>query len=107
MRQHDVLVFPSLFEGFGLVIGEALSQGLPVITTANTGGPDILRDGQDGFIVPIRDSEAIAQRLLQLHEDRQLLKQMSDSARQRAAQLHWQSYKDGTIAAVRDKLGGA
>jgi alpha-maltose-1-phosphate synthase len=104
MRQHDVLVFPSLFEGFGLVIGEALSQGLPVITTANTGGPDILRDGQDGFIVPIRDSEAIAQRLLQLHQDRQLLKHMSDSARERAAQLHWQSYQDGTIAAVQEAL---
>src|ERR1700733_7060702 len=77
MRLHDVFVFPSLFEGLALVTGEAISQGLPVITTPNSGGTDILRDGVDGFIVPIRDSEAITERLMQLHEDRALLKQMS------------------------------
>jgi glycosyltransferase involved in cell wall biosynthesis len=42
MQRHDVLVFPSLFEGFGLVIVEAMSQGLPVITTSHTAGPDII-----------------------------------------------------------------
>jgi glycosyltransferase involved in cell wall biosynthesis len=104
MRRHDVLVFPSLFEGFGLVIGEAMSRGLPVITTAHTGGPDILRDGQDGFIVPIRDPEAIAARLLELHRDRELLRMMSESARELAGQLSWQSYQDGTVDAVREAL---
>jgi glycosyltransferase involved in cell wall biosynthesis len=43
MREHDVFVFPSLFEGFGLVITEAMSQGVPVITTDRTAGPDIIR----------------------------------------------------------------
>ncbi|WP_263359459.1 glycosyltransferase family 4 protein [Acidicapsa ligni] len=107
MRQHDVFVFPSLFEGFGLVIGEALSQGLPVITTPNTGGPDILRDQQDGFIVPIRDPEAISARLLQLHQDRDLLHHMSESALQRAAELTWQGYKDRTVDAVRVAISGS
>jgi alpha-maltose-1-phosphate synthase len=104
MRQHDVFVFPSLFEGLALVTGEAISQGLPVITTPNSGGTDILRDGVDGFIVPIRDPEAITQRLLELHGDRVLLKQMSDSARERAAQLDWQGYKGRTVTAVREAL---
>ena len=63
MRTNDVFVFPSLFEGFGLVILEALAQGLPVITTANTGGPDIISDGVDGFIVPLRSAFAIAEKL--------------------------------------------
>jgi glycosyltransferase involved in cell wall biosynthesis len=107
MQQHDVFVFPSLFEGFGLVIGEALSQGLPVITTSHTGGPDILREGRDGFIVPIRDAEAIAARLLQLHDDRELLREMSENARARAGELSWQGYRDGTVAAVRAALGVA
>ena len=98
-------VFPSLFEGLALVTGEAISQGLPVITTPNSGGTDILRDGVDGFIVPIRDPEAITQRLLELHEDRALLKQMSDSARERAAQLDWRGCKDRTVEAVRTALG--
>ena len=104
MGRNDVLVFPSLFEGFGLVIGEALSRGVPVITTPHTGGPELLRDGQDGFIVPIRDSEAIAARLLQLHDDRELLRTMSESARARAGQLSWQGYRDGTSAAVREAI---
>jgi len=105
MREHDVLVFPSLFEGFGLVIGEALSQGLPVITTPHTGGPDILREGQDGFIVPIRDAEAISARLLELHQDREKLKAMSDSAREHAGQLAWDGYKTRIANAVRDAIG--
>jgi glycosyltransferase involved in cell wall biosynthesis len=105
MRRNDVFVFPSLFEGLALVTGEAISQGLPVITTPNSGGTDILRDGFDGFIVPIRDAEAITERLLQLHGDRALLQQMSDSALQRAGQIHWQGYKERTVAAVREALG--
>jgi len=42
MRKNDVLIFPSLFEGFGLVITEAMSQGTPVITTERTAGPDLI-----------------------------------------------------------------
>jgi starch synthase len=104
MRQHDVFVFPSLFEGMALVTGEALSQGLPVITTPNSGGADILRDGVDGWIVPIRDPEAITARLMQLHDDRALLKQMSDSAREQAEQLSWQGYEERTVKLVREIL---
>ncbi len=104
MRSHDVFVFPSLFEGLALVLGEAVSQGLPVITTPNSGGTDILRDSRDGFIVPIRDSEAIAHRLMQLHEDRELLLRMSNSAREQAAHLHWQGYQDRTVANIQQAL---
>ena len=56
MREHDVFVFPSLFEGFGLVITEAMSQGVPVITTDRTAGPDIIKDEEDGWIVPAGSS---------------------------------------------------
>lgn len=106
MRNHDVFVFPSLFEGFGLVIGEALSQGLPVITTPHTGGPDILRDGEDSFIVPIRDADAIAARLTDLHEDRERLKRMSDAALAQAQTLTWAGYQRRIVEAVRGVLAG-
>ncbi len=105
MHRHDVFVFPSLFEGLALVQGEALSQGLPVITTPNSGGADILRDGIDGCIVPIRDADAITERLLAFHADRTLLQQMSESAREGAAQLDWSASKARTVAAVKDALG--
>ncbi len=104
MSRHDVFVFPSLFEGLALVQGEALSQGLPVITTPNSGGADILRDGVDGYIVPIRDSDAIAERLLAFCDDRAILQQMSEAARERAVQLDWQASKTRTVDAVKEAL---
>jgi len=104
MSRHDVFVFPSLFEGLALVQGEALSQGLPVITTPNSGGADILRDCIDGYIVPIRDPDAIAARLLAFHEDRTLLQQMSESARGRAAQLNWKASKARTVDSVKEAV---
>lgn len=105
MSQHDVLVFPSLFEGFGLVILEALSRGLPVITTSNTGGPDVLREGMDGFIVPIRSGAAIASCLQKLVDDRDLLEQMSRSALQRAAMLSWSNFEDLLYQSVCNEIG--
>lgn len=51
MRANDVLLFPSLFEGFGLVITEAMSQGTPVITTNRTAGPDLIISEENGWLV--------------------------------------------------------
>lgn len=98
MRRHDVLVFPSLFEGFGLVILEALSQGLPVITTPHTAGPDVLTDGKDGFIVPIRSAGAIAEKLELLVRDRGRLEAMRHAARGAAARFTWEAYGKAVLA---------
>ena len=104
MSRHDVFVFPSLFEGFGLVITEALPQGLPVITTPHTCGPDILTNGEDGFIVPIRDSQSIAEKLEELHRDRTLLASMSAAARQTAERNTWSQYRTRLTEAVRSTI---
>jgi glycosyltransferase involved in cell wall biosynthesis len=104
MRDHDVLVFPSLFEGFGLVILEAMAQGTVVITTPNTAAPDLFEDGHGGFIVPIRSSEAIAARLTQLAEDRDLLAAMSHQAQQVAAACTWERYRSGVLSAIAESL---
>ena len=104
MRRHDVFVFPSLFEGLALVQGEAISQGLPVITTPNSGGEDILRDGVDSFVVPVRSPAAIAEKLLLLAADRARLKQMSDAALERARELTWAAYQQRVVAAVRETI---
>jgi glycosyltransferase involved in cell wall biosynthesis len=93
MRRHDVLVLPSLFEGFGLVLVEALSQGLPIIATNHTGAPDVIQDGKEGFIVPIRSAEAIQSALEALIRDRALLRDMQMAAAQTAQQLSWRSYR--------------
>jgi alpha-maltose-1-phosphate synthase len=104
MREHDVLVFPSLFEGFGLVILEAMAQGTVVIATPHTAAPDLIEDGRDGFIVPIRSSGAIATRLTALAEDRDLLAQMSEAARQKAAKCTWDEYRSRIVESVKSSL---
>lgn len=59
MRTHDVLVFPSLFEGFGLVITEAMSQGMPVITTERTCGADLIRTGYNGWLTEAGNTDML------------------------------------------------
>ena len=102
MRRHDVFVFPSLFEGFGLVILEAMSQGVPVITTPHTAGPDLIEEGRSGFIVPIRSAPAIADRLHLLAGDRALLAAMKRAAWAAAAALKWSDYRTRLAALVAE-----
>lgn len=104
MHRHDVFVFPSLFDGFGLVLLEAMSQGLPVITTAHSAGPDIITDGKEGFIVPIRSPEAIAEKLQLLHDDRDRLHQMGTCALRRAREFSWTNYEKQLVAMLRASL---
>lgn len=94
MAASDVFVFPSLFEGFGLVLLEAMAMGLPIIATPHTAAPDLIDDGIQGFIVPIRDSGAIAERLTLLHEDPDLLKRMSQAALEHSRQFTWERYRN-------------
>jgi glycosyltransferase involved in cell wall biosynthesis len=63
MHNSDVFVLPSLAEGFGHVILEAMSCGLPAVATPHSCAPDVIKDGATGFIVPIRNAEALAERI--------------------------------------------
>jgi glycosyltransferase involved in cell wall biosynthesis len=92
-QQADVFVLPSLIEGMPLVVLEAMACGVPVITTTHGPG-DIVRDGVDGFFVPIRDPEAIAQRLEQLYLDPGLRLQLGQNARAQALRHTWAHYAD-------------
>lgn len=100
MRGSDVLVLPSLSEGFGMVVTEALACGLPVIVTSNVGAGDVIRDGVEGFVVPIRSAEAIAECLDRLHRDRTLLAEMSHNAQCAAAENSWSTYRERWVEAV-------
>lgn len=106
MEQADVFVFPSVFEGFGLVLLEAMSQGLPCITTPNTAGPDIITEGVDGYVVPIRDVDAIVDRIERLHQDPDLLVSMSAAALATAEKTTWERYGDETVLHLQELLAG-
>lgn len=104
MAAHDVFVFPSLFEGFGLVLLEAMAMGLPIITTSHTAGPDLITEGEEGFIVPIRSPEAIAARLELLRAEPGRLAAMSAQARLRARDFTWDHYGETLAACVSSAL---
>jgi alpha-maltose-1-phosphate synthase len=104
MARHDVFVFPSLFEGFGLVLLEAMACGLPLLATPHTAAPDLITDGREGFIVPIREAEALAERLERWQRDPALCATMGEAARRRAATFTWPSYHAGVLAAVGPAL---
>lgn len=86
-QQADVFVYPSLHEGSAIAIYEALAAGLPVITTPNSGS--VVRDGVEGFIVPIRDVNALKEKILLLREDTELREEMGHNARKRSEEFTW------------------
>lgn len=100
IHQHDVLVLPSLFEGFGLVLSEALSQGTPIIGTTHTAAPDLLGASADaGWVVPIRSPEAIAQAVTSL-KDAKYREHTREQALAVAARHTWDAYMQGVVRAV-------
>jgi glycosyltransferase involved in cell wall biosynthesis len=101
MLSSDVLVLPSLSEGFGLVVTEALACGLPVIVTPNVGASDLILNGREGFVVPVGSSDAIANRLNALDQDRELLAQMSLNAQSTAFEQSWGKYRQNLAESVK------
>ncbi len=83
----SVLVHPSLADGFGLVVAEAMACGVPAIVTTAAGAADLIEDGVNGFLVPPGDRDAIADRLAQLARDPDLRHALGRAARRRAEQL--------------------
>jgi glycosyltransferase involved in cell wall biosynthesis len=94
MQQCDVFVFPSYFEGFGLVLLEAMACGLPVITTTATAGPDIVTEGQDGWVIEPGDLEALLDRMNYCVEHPQVVRGMASQARATAERFTWAAYGD-------------
>jgi glycosyltransferase involved in cell wall biosynthesis len=101
MRSCDVFCLPSIVEGRALVMQEAMSQGLPVVITPNTGGADLVVEGETGFLVPIRSPEQIAAKLAWLNQHRPELVAMKDKAAQHAAGYSWKRYGEVVVDAIR------
>ena len=94
--QGSVFVLPSLEDGFGMVIFQAMSCGLPVILSENTGGYDaITKDGEEGFVIPIRDVEALKEKILYLYNNHDKCKEMGKKAKQKVEDgFTWEDYGD-------------
>ena len=91
MVASDVFVLPSLSEGFPTVILEAMASGIPIVATKVRGVPEIIKDGENGFLVEPRNSEEIAEKVLLLLNKDELRKRISEKNIEEVKRYHWES----------------
>jgi len=103
-RGSDVFVFPSFFEGFGLVLLEAMACGLPVIASGHSAGPDIL-DESCGRVVAAGDLEQLVETLRWFDVNRSRLSEMKNAARAKAETFTWDKYRASVSNAVAPHVG--
>jgi glycosyltransferase involved in cell wall biosynthesis len=95
----------SLEEGLALVLAQAMAMGLPIIATPNTGASDLITDGVEGFLVPVRDPDAALAKLALLATDPALRRKMGRRARVRVETgFSWTDYGDRTVVAYQGAL---
>jgi glycosyltransferase involved in cell wall biosynthesis len=96
-REHDLLLQTSTYEGFGMVVVEALSQRLPVIATAQGVAATLVADGRAGLLVPPRDPDALAGAALRLLADGPLRRRMGDAGHQAVRGMTWTATAERTL----------
>ena len=104
LYSSHIFVLPSLVEGFGHVIAEAMAVGLPVIVTPNTAGPDIVTDNREGFIVPIRAPQQIAEKLAWGIDHPIELAEMGRAATKRIKTFTWERFRAEVRQAYQQML---
>jgi glycosyltransferase involved in cell wall biosynthesis len=103
-RQHDLLVFPSTYEGFGLVVIEAMSQGLPVVATPVGCAVSVVRDGLTGRAVPPRDASALATAVSELMNAPDERVRMGANAAMAVSEMSWRATAQQTLTCYRRAL---
>lgn len=90
LTMSDILVLPSLTEGFPNTILEAMASGLPIIATNIRGIPEIIKNGENGFLVESKNPEAIAEKILSLFENNELRKTISKKNKEDVKRYSWE-----------------
>jgi glycosyltransferase involved in cell wall biosynthesis len=97
MQQHDALVLPSIVEGRALVQQEALSCGIPIIVTPNSGGDDLVEEGLTGHLVPIRSPEKIAETISSMIARKKNRGDIQKLCQKKAMEYTWDKYAQNII----------
>ncbi len=100
----DVLVFPTLSDGFGLVVGEAFARGLPVITTDQAGAADLVKPGVNGLVIPAGEASQVRTALEWCLDNRAALHAMRFAALDTARRWQWSDYRPALMDAIQAKL---
>jgi glycosyltransferase involved in cell wall biosynthesis len=105
MSRSHVLVLPSVQDGFGMVMAQAMACACPVIASRNTGGEDLFTNGDEGYLVPIRDVDSLAERLQQLADSPEQRAAMGKCALARVHALGgWNNYGEKAMAIYAEVL---
>jgi len=104
LRQTSVAVQPSVEEGLSMIIPQMMACGVPVIATTNTGVDNVVVSGSNGYVVPIRDPDSIAQHLTFLYENPEILKRMQLQAIEQSTAFSWSAYGERYVSVVRREL---
>ncbi len=103
-QSADLFVFPSVAEGFGQVLLEALASGLPILSTTRTAAPDLIQEGVEGWVVEPRCPDLLAERIAWAATHRTELTAMGKAARKRAEHFSWQRFRTLAASSVKNFL---
>jgi colanic acid/amylovoran biosynthesis glycosyltransferase len=108
LQQADAFCLPSLSEGISNAVLEAMACGVPVVTTDCGGMSEAITEGVEGFLVPVRDPQAMAEALALLAQNRELSQRMGQAARQRVVrEFTLAQQTEAWLKLLRDLPGGA
>lgn len=102
MKNNDILIFPSLSDGFGLVVSEAMSQGTPALVTDHCGVADLIEDNYNGWVVPSRSSYAIQKKIEYIIDNVQLISYCGKNAILTAKSRTWDKYTEDIINIIKN-----
>jgi glycosyltransferase involved in cell wall biosynthesis len=104
MRENDILVLPTLVEGFGLVITEAMSQGTPVITTERGAGPDFIEHNRNGWLVNAGSVEALRSTIENILDHPDSVEMNGRNAMESAKKRPWSVYANDIVKEMRSSI---
>jgi starch synthase len=100
----SAFVFPTYFDGFGLVLLEAMASGLPIIATPNCAAPDLIKDGEAGRIFPVGDSASLCSAMEDVCLNLPAWVRKGDAAREIARSYLWEAYGSRYADMLREML---
>ena len=104
MKTNHVFLFPTMFEGFGQVILEAMSSSLPIITTINSAGIDIINNGKNGYLTNIRDIDNSKDILHSLYDNEDLRVSIAENSFKNAINFSWKNYEKNLENFLKEEL---
>lgn len=103
--ENHVFIFPTMGEGFGLVVPEALSSGLPVIASRNCCAKDLIVDGENGFLIDAGETEQLVEKIKWFYRNMDSLHRLSENAIKSVKDLTWENYERNLTTQLKEKIG--